>query len=130
MRIILVGTRKGLFIIRDGDVEEPHHKGWQIFHAISDPRDGALYTASNNFVYGGTARSIARPTVAAISAAGAFRSEDADRSRASSSSQMAICGGSSAFTSTGATREPASAPRSPQDADVRVVAAAAGGTTP
>jgi photosystem II stability/assembly factor-like uncharacterized protein len=54
MRLILVGTRKGLFIIRDGEIEGPHLTGWQIFHATSDPRDGGLYTASNSFVYGGT----------------------------------------------------------------------------
>jgi hypothetical protein len=54
VRLVLVGTRKGLFIIRDGEIGGPHLTGWQIFHAMSDPRDGALYTASNSFVYGGT----------------------------------------------------------------------------
>jgi len=57
---LLVGTRKGLFIIRGDDerrsfeVEGPFLKGWTINHAVSDPRDGALYACSNNWVYGGT----------------------------------------------------------------------------
>jgi photosystem II stability/assembly factor-like uncharacterized protein len=53
-RLILVGTKKGLFLIRDGKLNGPELTGWSIFHAIRDPRDGNLYAASNNFVYGGT----------------------------------------------------------------------------
>ena len=52
-REVLVGTRKGLFFIRDGRLSGPELTGWSIFHAIRDPRDGALYVASNNWVYGG-----------------------------------------------------------------------------
>jgi photosystem II stability/assembly factor-like uncharacterized protein len=52
-REILVGTRKGLFVIRDGELSGPEFTGWSVFHAVRDPRDGALYTASNNWVYGG-----------------------------------------------------------------------------
>jgi photosystem II stability/assembly factor-like uncharacterized protein len=53
-RLVLVGTKKGLFVIRDGELSGPELTGWSIFHAIRDPRDGALYVASNNPVYGGT----------------------------------------------------------------------------
>jgi photosystem II stability/assembly factor-like uncharacterized protein len=53
-RFVLVGTKKGLFTIRDGDFAGPELTGWSIFHAISDPLNGALYAASNNWVYGGT----------------------------------------------------------------------------
>jgi hypothetical protein len=51
---ILVGTRKGLFVLRDGEPEGPFLPGWSIYHAVLDPRDGVLYAAANNFVYGGT----------------------------------------------------------------------------
>jgi photosystem II stability/assembly factor-like uncharacterized protein len=54
VRTILVGTKKGLFLIRDGELAGPELPGWSIFHAIRDPRDGVLYAASNNMVYGGT----------------------------------------------------------------------------
>ena len=52
-RSILVGTRKGLFFIRDGELSGPELTGWSVFHAVADPRDGTIYAASNNFVYGG-----------------------------------------------------------------------------
>ena len=58
--LLPVGTRKGLFLLRsdDGrknwDVEGPLLPGWAVYHAIVDPRDGVLYAASNNFVYGAT----------------------------------------------------------------------------
>jgi photosystem II stability/assembly factor-like uncharacterized protein len=57
---ILVGTRKGLFVLVGGDerrewkIEGPHLEGWDVFHAVLDPRDGAIYAATNNFVYGAT----------------------------------------------------------------------------
>ena len=57
---LLVGTRKGLFILRGDDerrsfeVDGPFLQGWTINHAVADPRDGALYACSNNWVYGGT----------------------------------------------------------------------------
>jgi photosystem II stability/assembly factor-like uncharacterized protein len=56
----LVGTRKGLFVItgdedrRTWSIEGPHLTGWEVFHAVRDPRDGVLHAAANNFVYGAT----------------------------------------------------------------------------
>ena len=58
--LILVGTRKGLFLLRadenrrDWKLEEPSLPGWSVYHATVDPRNGALYAAANNFVYGAT----------------------------------------------------------------------------
>jgi photosystem II stability/assembly factor-like uncharacterized protein len=58
--LVLVGTRKGLFFVRGDEsrrsweVEGPLLKGWEVFHATVDPRDGTLYAAANNWVYGGT----------------------------------------------------------------------------
>jgi hypothetical protein len=58
--LILAGTRKGLFLLkgdesrRRWEVEGPLLPGWEVFHAVIDSRSGALYTAANNFVYGGT----------------------------------------------------------------------------
>src|ERR671936_1059398 len=57
---VLVGTRKGLFVLvsgderRDWEIEGQHLQGWEVFHAVQDPRDGALYAATNSFVYGPT----------------------------------------------------------------------------
>jgi hypothetical protein len=57
---VLVGTRKGLFVLLGDEtrgewsVEGPHLKGWEVLHAVRDPRDGTLYAATNNFVYGAT----------------------------------------------------------------------------
>ena len=51
---------QGAFSLRgNGDrrswtVEEPTLDGWEIYHAAQDPRDGSLYAAGNNFVYGAT----------------------------------------------------------------------------
>jgi photosystem II stability/assembly factor-like uncharacterized protein len=53
--LVLVGTRKGLFLLkgdderRDWTLEGPHLKGFEVFHAIHDPRDGALYACTNFF---------------------------------------------------------------------------------
>jgi photosystem II stability/assembly factor-like uncharacterized protein len=58
--LLLVGTRKGLFLLRGDDdrrrfeLDGPHLTGWDVFHAVTDPRDGALYACANNFVYGAT----------------------------------------------------------------------------
>jgi hypothetical protein len=58
--LLPVGTRKGLFLLRSGDdrrtweVEGPLLTGWSVFHATVDPRNGALFAATNNFVYGAT----------------------------------------------------------------------------
>jgi hypothetical protein len=56
--IVLAGTRKGLFLLesdegrRDWKVEGPLVPGWEIYHAILDPRDDVLYGCSNTFAYG------------------------------------------------------------------------------
>jgi photosystem II stability/assembly factor-like uncharacterized protein len=58
--LVLVGTRKGLFLLsgdesrRDWKLDGPFLTGWSVFHAVRDPRDGALLAASNNEVYGAT----------------------------------------------------------------------------
>lgn len=57
---ILAGTRKGLFLLRADDarrdwtLDGPMLEGWEVFHAAQDPRDGTLFAAANNFVYGAT----------------------------------------------------------------------------
>jgi photosystem II stability/assembly factor-like uncharacterized protein len=57
---VLVGTRKGLFLLsgdesrRDWKLDGPFLTGWSIFHAVLDPRDGAIHAATNNEVYGAT----------------------------------------------------------------------------
>jgi photosystem II stability/assembly factor-like uncharacterized protein len=55
---VLVGTKKGLFVLRSEDRREwsldgPMLLGFEVFHAIRDPRDGTLYAATN-FFGGGT----------------------------------------------------------------------------
>jgi photosystem II stability/assembly factor-like uncharacterized protein len=58
--LLLCGTRKGLFVIRGDEgrrtweLEGPVLTGWSVFHAVQDARDGSVYAAANNFVYGGT----------------------------------------------------------------------------
>ena len=59
--LILAGTRKGLFVLRGGDgdgrgfeLDGPYLPGWEVFHAVLDARDGAIYACANNWVYGGT----------------------------------------------------------------------------
>ena len=57
-RTILVGTRKGLFLIRENDdggyaLDQPLLPGWEINHALRDPRDGTLFACTNSFVHGG-----------------------------------------------------------------------------
>src|SRR5436305_478513 len=58
--LILAGTRKGLFLLRidehraEWKVDDPLLPGWEIFHAVVDPRDGTLYACTNSFVYGAT----------------------------------------------------------------------------
>ena len=56
----LVGTRKGLFVLRADDAREswqaegPLLDGWGVYHAILDERDGTVYAAANHLVYGPT----------------------------------------------------------------------------
>ena len=52
--LLLCGTRKGLFLLRDGEIDGPLLPGWSVYHAIQDRRDGSLQVAANNVVYGGT----------------------------------------------------------------------------
>jgi hypothetical protein len=58
--LILVGTRKGLFLLSGDEsrgkwkLDGPLLTGWSIFHAVLDPRDGSLHAATNNEVYGAT----------------------------------------------------------------------------
>jgi photosystem II stability/assembly factor-like uncharacterized protein len=53
--VALVGTRKGLFLLTgDGDraswsVEGPLLKGFAVYHAVRDPRDGTLLACTNYF---------------------------------------------------------------------------------
>ena len=55
---ILVGTRKGLFVLkgddarRDWTLDGPYLSGWDVFHAME--HDGSLYAAANHGVYGAT----------------------------------------------------------------------------
>jgi photosystem II stability/assembly factor-like uncharacterized protein len=56
--LLPVGTRKGLFLLRSDEgrtkweVDGPFLPGWAVYHAMVDPRDGVLYAATNNFLYG------------------------------------------------------------------------------
>jgi sortilin (neurotensin receptor 3)/BNR-Asp box repeat protein len=56
--LVLAGTRKGLFVLegdesrRKWQVNGPLLPGWEVFHAIVDPRDGTLYACTNTFAYG------------------------------------------------------------------------------
>jgi photosystem II stability/assembly factor-like uncharacterized protein len=58
--LALVGTRKGLFLLRAEDertswhAEGPLLDGWGVFHAIVDERDGTIHAAANHLVYGPT----------------------------------------------------------------------------
>jgi photosystem II stability/assembly factor-like uncharacterized protein len=49
---LLVGTKKGLFVVREDGVEGPLLPGWEVYHAVAV--DGVIYAAANNFVYGAT----------------------------------------------------------------------------
>jgi hypothetical protein len=58
--LLLAGTRKGLFLLRGDDdrrgweVDGPQLTGWDVYHAVADPRDGVVYVCANHFVYGAT----------------------------------------------------------------------------
>ncbi len=54
---VLAGTRKGLFVLtsedrRSWELGGPLLPGWEIMHAVSDPRDGTIYACSTTFTYG------------------------------------------------------------------------------
>jgi photosystem II stability/assembly factor-like uncharacterized protein len=50
--ILLIGTRKGCFVLesagdrRDWEVRGPYCEGWPVYHAVHDPRSGAIYAAA------------------------------------------------------------------------------------
>jgi photosystem II stability/assembly factor-like uncharacterized protein len=58
--LILAATRKGLFLLRGDEgrrewrLEGPMLPGWEIYHAVLDPRDGVVYACTNSFAYGPT----------------------------------------------------------------------------
>jgi photosystem II stability/assembly factor-like uncharacterized protein len=58
--LILAGTHKGLFLLRGDEdrrtweVEGPLLTGWDVLHAVRDPRNGALLACTNSFAYGPT----------------------------------------------------------------------------
>ena len=58
--LALVGTRKGLFLLRGDDdrrcwrLDGPLLDGWAVYHATVDARDGTIYAAANHVVYGPT----------------------------------------------------------------------------
>ena len=60
--LVLVGTRKGLFLLKGDDgrkdwqLEGPLLQGWEVFHAIRDRRDGTLHACANHAVYDATAQ--------------------------------------------------------------------------
>jgi hypothetical protein len=58
--LILAGTRKGLFSLRGDEnrrewtIEGPELTGWEVFHAVRDPREGTLFACTNSMAYGAT----------------------------------------------------------------------------
>jgi photosystem II stability/assembly factor-like uncharacterized protein len=56
--LMLVGTRKGLFFLKSDDdrrewsLEGPELTGFEVFHAMLDSRDGAVYACTNSWAYG------------------------------------------------------------------------------
>jgi photosystem II stability/assembly factor-like uncharacterized protein len=58
--VVLVGTRKGLFVLESDDgrrrweLAGPLLEGWSVYHALLDGRDGVLHACTNHDVYGAT----------------------------------------------------------------------------
>jgi photosystem II stability/assembly factor-like uncharacterized protein len=52
--LVLIGTSKGAFLVREDGVDSPMLPGWAVNHAMRDPRDGTFYVAANSWTYGGT----------------------------------------------------------------------------
>ncbi|CAN5686485.1 exo-alpha-sialidase [soil metagenome] len=56
--MLLVGTKRGLFIARSDDaraewhIGEPALAGREVYHAIADPRDGSIWAATDHTVWG------------------------------------------------------------------------------
>ena len=49
--VLLVGTRKGLFVLESGDrrdwsVRGPYCESWPIYHAVLDTESGTIYAAA------------------------------------------------------------------------------------
>ncbi len=63
---LLVGTKKGLFVLRSGAArsrwrtEGPHFAGQPVYHASFDPRDGASLYAAVNQTWGGPRIEVSR----------------------------------------------------------------------
>ena len=60
LTVLLVGTRKGCFILesdtdrRDWKLRGPYCEAWPIYHAVHDPSSGALYAAAASEWHGST----------------------------------------------------------------------------
>lgn len=57
MIVLLIGTKRGLFVARSADrrswqISEPHLAGREVLHAIVDPRDGTAWAATSHKVWG------------------------------------------------------------------------------
>jgi photosystem II stability/assembly factor-like uncharacterized protein len=55
--LLLIGTRKGAFLLesddrRDWSLRGPYCESWPVYHAIHDPRSGALYAAAGSEWHG------------------------------------------------------------------------------
>ena len=56
--LLMVGTRKGGFLINSGDgrktwnLSQPHFAGTPVSHEVYDPRTGSIYAAVNETVWG------------------------------------------------------------------------------
>ena len=56
--IVLVGTRKGAFILssspdrKDWSLSGPNFAGGDVFHMSYDPRGGAIFAATNYMIWG------------------------------------------------------------------------------
>ena len=49
--LLLIGTRKGCFLLESGnkrkwELRGPYCEGWPVYHAIHDPKSGAIYAAA------------------------------------------------------------------------------------
>ena len=57
--VLLVGTRKGCFLLesddrRDWELRGPFCEGWPVYHAIHDASSGAIYAAAASEWHGST----------------------------------------------------------------------------
>src|SRR5689334_11557085 len=81
--MLLVGTRKGLFVLesddrRDWSLRGPLCEGWPVYHAIHDPATGSLYAAAASEWHGaGVWRSADRGETWELSSEGLVYGDDA-----------------------------------------------------